>query len=173
MRYDELTENVTTSSPDDWALVQSSGGYFLNQLGEVISSGQHWLEVGTHYHLAVHKDDVNLRLAWGLTTDRDLTFDGWVFPDPKIDRETVDAFWRGALVARWMVLSVDGCRCYLPHPDRAVALTGESPGDTEMAGWTVKESETALARLVQTLTRPGDTDFDDYLKRTGAVVIRG
>jgi hypothetical protein len=168
VRYEEIRQLITGSSPDDWAVIESGGGVYLDRLGQVGWGDGQSLEVESHLYLAVFKPDAGVRLAWGVTEDTGLVFDGWEWPDPRIARQVVDGFWHGALVTRWLVLSVDGGRCYLPVPRHAFA--GEVLGDGETAGWAVKESEVALARLLQQLARPGD-DFGGYLKRTEAIVV--
>lgn len=171
MRYDEIRKLITGSSPDDWALVEVTGNVYLDRLEQVSSGDRSWLEVESHAYLAVCKDDVDLRLAWGMTADTGLTFEGWDFPDRSIDREYVDGFWRGALVTRWPVLAVDGHRCYLPSPELAVFETGSARADLEVAGSTVKASRVAVARLLQGLLGRGDREFDSYLRRTNAVEV--
>ncbi len=159
MQYDEIMKTIITSSSEDWATVSAEGATFLDRLGEARSADQRWVEVASHTSLVVYKADIDLRLAWGLPNGDHLAYEGWTFPDPRIDRIFVDAFWRGALVARWPVLMVDGYRCYLPEPE------------WKASGWTVKASETALARLVQHLSHSPGWDFDEYLKRTGAIEV--
>lgn len=171
MRYDEVTNLITGSSPDDWALIEIVGDVYLDRLEQASSGDRNWLEVESHGYLAVYRADVDLRLAWGMTKDTGLTFEGWDFPDRSIDRQYVDGFWRGALVARWPVLSVDGGRCYLPSPYLSAVETGARPQDLEIVGTTVKASETALARLLQRVLGRDDRDFDSYLQRTNAVEI--
>ena len=173
MQYDELTQTITTSTPADWARIDADGGLFLDMLGEVSSSEQRWLEVSTHQSMAVYRNDIDLRLAWGLTTGHDLTFEHWVFPDRGVDRLAVDAFWRGALVNRWTVLEVDGGRCYLPDPSRVTVKTGDGPTDVETVGWEAPASEIALARLVNNLSRTGGREFDSYLKQAEIRTIPG
>lgn len=151
MRYDEIRKLITGSSPDDWALVEVTGNVYLDRVEAGVSGGNRWLDVDSHTYLAVYKDQVDLRLAWGMTADKELTFDGWDFADRSIDRQFVDGFWCGALVTRWPVLSVDGYRCYLPSPQLSVVETGAAFQDHEVVGSTVKASEVALARLLQGL----------------------
>ncbi len=147
MRYDEFTHTITGSSPEDWEVIAIGGSLHLDRLTEIISGdGQHWVEVESHSYLAVYEADVDVRLAWGLETDRGLTYEGLTFSDPLITRELVDGFWRGALAARWSVLSADGHRCFLPDPERAYVQTGDSVLDVETVGWTARASEIALAR---------------------------
>jgi len=169
VRYDELTQMVTGSSPQDWQVLGPPS--YLDRLGEVESGeGQHWLEVESHYYVAVYKPDVSLRLAWGLKLDDGLVFEGLTWPDRSITRYLVDVFWQGALAARWTVLSVDGGNCYLPDPDWAYVKTGESLEGYQGVGWTAKASDISIARLVDRLER-SVSEFDRYLERAGIVEV--
>jgi hypothetical protein len=168
VRYDEITQMITSSSPRDWEVIGPP--VYLDRLGEVRSGDQHWLEVDSQYYLAVFKPDVSLRLAWGLTLERELSFEGWLFPDPSIRRYAVDAFWQGALVARWTVLNVDGGRCYLPDPDPAYVKVDNSLMGHMIVGWTAKASSVALARLLDSLIRSA-SEFDSYFQRAGLAEV--
>jgi hypothetical protein len=156
MRYGELTTMVTTSSAQDWALA-GRGPLYLDRFTNVSSQDDHWTEVDFHNSLAIYKPDVNLRVAWGLELDDELSFNDWTWPDPGISRFAVDAFWRGALAARWTLLLVDGARSYLPEPERA----------RDGSGWTAKASKIALARLLQELAHMPAGEFDQYLQSAG------
>ncbi len=98
---------------------------------------------------------MNLRLAWGMEIDRDLSFEGWNFPDRTIRQFLADAFWQGAFVDRWTVLHVDGGRCYMPYPNRFGVDTVESvvEGHDEGVAWTARASHVALARLLNDIVR--------------------
>jgi len=172
MRYDEIRKMITGSSRDDWAIVSVEGGAYLDRFEEVVSGDRSHLELESHVYLAVYRPDVDLRLAWGMKQDTGLTFLDWDFPDRSINRLVVDAFWRGALVGRWSVLSVDGGRCCLPDPYLAVAEAGPAPGGLEVIGSTVGESRVALARLLHRIRGQDDAEFDRYLQGTGVVVVR-
>ena len=168
MRYDEITKTITTSSPDDWTVL-ASGPVFLDQVIQVDSGTGHWVKVDSHHSLAVYKADVDLRLAWGLPLDSTVSFHAATpWRDKEVVCRLVDALWQGALVARWVVLMVDGRRCYLPNPGGEYVRTGESMGDAEMIGLSASADETALARLLQKLARLG-WDFDTYLADSGIV----
>jgi hypothetical protein len=171
VRYDEIRQTITASSPDDWAVVAADGLTFLARFGEVRSQRQHWLETDSHICLAVYRADIDLRLAWGLTVGTGLEFDGFNFADASITRQAVDGLWRGALVTRWYVLSVDGHRCYLPDPHPADAETGEGVRGSGTVRWTAKEGEVALARLLQAQVHEGGRDFDSYMDQAGIVEV--
>jgi hypothetical protein len=170
MQHDEITRTITGSSPEDWVIL-GEGPLFLDRLSGVSGPEGHWLEADSHNHLAVYQPDVDLRLAWGLTTDTDLIYDGWVFSDQSIERVLVDGFWRGALVARRTVLAVDGYRSYLPDAERTYVKAGESPRDFMTVGWTARKSEVALARLLQELLQRPAGEFDNYMTQTGIAEV--
>jgi hypothetical protein len=171
VKHDEITRMVTGSSADDWTVL-GHGPTFLDRFGAVISGTDYRLEADPHYYLAVYKADVSLRLAWGIQVDDKLEIDGWIWPDRSITRHLVDAFWQGALVARWTVLLVDGARCYLPDPDRAYVRTDDSIQGFETVGTTAKQSEVGVARLLHTIVHPGGgAEFDRYLEQAGAVAV--
>jgi hypothetical protein len=158
VRYDEIISMITASSPGDWQRVEKLGG-------------PDW--PGGYPNLAVYKPDAGLRLAWGLMLDDDVNLEGWNFPG-HTERHLADAFWRGGLIARWSVLAVDNLHSYLPEPHRSTAEAGEPGSGAEHVGWTVKKSETAVPRLLHSLTpRRGPGDFDSYLKQSGTVEVDG
>lgn len=159
---------ITGSSPRDWELIGPP--VYLDRLGEVTSGDQHWIEVDSQYYLAVYKPDVSLRLAWGLTLEKDLSFEGWIFPDRSIWRYAVDVFWQGALVGRRTVLNVDGGRCYLPDPDPVYVKTDDSLMGHMIVGWTAKASAVAVARLLDSIVRPS-SEFDRYFRQAGIAEV--
>jgi hypothetical protein len=126
--------------------------------------------VDSHHYLGVYKPDVSLRLAWGLKLEDELSLDGWTWPDRSISRYGVDAFWQGALVARWTMLVVDGGRAYLPDPDRAYIKTDDTSMGYETIAWTAKASEVAIARLLDRMVRSVG-EFDRYFSDAGIVEI--
>jgi hypothetical protein len=176
MRNDQVRGVITASSPADWELLSYDGLTFRHRAWEVFSHDQHRLEVNGHpYYMAGYKADVDLRLGWGLKVGEDLTYEGLDFPEPGITREIVSGFWRGALVAQWFVLAVDGHRCYLPEPERAHAGTGELIRDAGTIRWTAPASHVRLARLLQRLGHPSgpSQEFEHYLQRSGIAATPG
>lgn len=160
MHLNDLRDTIINSRPDDWTAV-SDGPLYLGRISPSYGAGGASIVVDSHYRLAIYNEDVDLRLAWGLVAATGLSYPNLKWPDPTINRIYVDAFWGGALVARWTLLDVDGHRCYLPelsHPP---------------TGWTVTCSEEKLARLVQTLGSGRDDEYEGYLKQTRAVVVSG
>jgi hypothetical protein len=176
MKLDDIRQMITGSSAADWQ--QISGTHlFIYALGEVISPDEHWVSVDYHHSLAVFKEDVNLRLAYGLEQDRDLQFDEARFPYQRVSRSLADAFWQGALVARWTYLVVDGGRCYLPEVEAIHDGQDEHPDEYdkwEFRGWAARESDVAMARLLNDLTgRAEDDVFERYLSQAGITEIPG
>ncbi len=78
MRLEEILSLVLESSPADWhqPLV---GPTYLDRFSPASLRGQTSLEVDWHHAVAVYREDVRLRLGWGLSLDSDLDF-GWQFP---------------------------------------------------------------------------------------------
>jgi len=156
---------VIRSSPEDWEKLDQ-GPVYLERLREVIEDGQRRLEVDSHHCLAVYKPDVSLRLAWGLKLRDEPSLPPWRHKDQTLERRIVDAFWQGALVARWTILDLNSGYCYLPTPWLADLdeVTGRARGHS------AKASDVALARLVNLLTRPS-IPFDRCLKETGIAEV--
>jgi hypothetical protein len=178
MRNDQVRDMITASSPDDWELLSMDALTPRHRAWEVFSRGQRRLEVNSRPHshyLAAYKADVDLRLAWSMKVGEDLTYEGLDFPNPGITREVADGFWRGAVVARWFVLAVDGHRCYLPEPQRAHVETGEPIRDAGTIRWTAPASHIRLARLLQRLSHPSEPsqEFEHHLRRAGIAETPG
>jgi hypothetical protein len=85
MMLDDLKATILASRSDDWERLLI--GPFYDERHEQVSDarGTH-VEVEKHHTLAVFRDDIRLRLAFGIVLDRDLDF-GWGFPDPKVKRD--------------------------------------------------------------------------------------
>jgi hypothetical protein len=131
-----------------------------------------------HGELYVFEPDVDLTiqegLKWGHLADSvnkatDL-WDDAHFPDPSARVTWADVFWRGSLIDRVNVVSVDGARATLPvgtrtpkDPEAARRLT---PGVKVEWDYSATAFETAVARVVD-----GGYDFDDYFRRAGLRVL--
>lgn len=165
---------VTGSGPADWQVLDAWGGpLYLDRFGGVSDAHHHWMEVDSHYCLAVYKPDVGLRIAWGITIgDKwEETEEQWVWPNRSMYRFAVDAFWQGALVARWTLLGVDGGRCYLPDAERAYVQADDTLHGFLTVGWTAKPGEIAVARLVDTLST--HREFDRYFEQARIAEVPG
>lgn len=80
------------------------------------------------------------------------------FPDKKIRYQSIDVFYRGTVIDRVLVHSIDGDRSYLPLADEI------------SDGWTVPAWEHDVTRLVDGLR--GGSEFDSYFARTKWTVTR-
>ncbi|AWB88530.1 hypothetical protein C2138_02275 [Salinibacterium hongtaonis] len=113
---------------------------------------------GYHSARAVLVDDLDVSIEYGMTSDPFGSRENWTepwsaFPDPKIRGEYCDVFYRGALVDRIHLASVDGGRATLPLPQRK---------DDE---WVVMDWPFRVARLVDSFNN--GNEFEDYVKRSG------
>jgi hypothetical protein len=172
MRYDDVRNTVTSSLTTDWALL-AEGPYYLDQLAQVSGPEGHWIEIDSHYHLAVYKPDVSIRLAWGIRQDYRLVFDGWQWPanSKDIARFIVDVFWGGALVARWTLLVVDEGHCYLPDPHRKYTHMDNGALNIEAGPWLATTGEIALAQLLNNLVGRDSGEFERYFDATGITEV--
>jgi hypothetical protein len=169
MRYDEIRSLIASTTSDDWNELEQ-GPLYLDQMNQVMSGGASWIEVGSHYSVFVYGPDVDLRIAWGISLDDRLDF-GWHFPDRAVTRRLVDVFWRGSLVDRWTVLSVDGGRALLPDVDRFWVRTGDTAADFEHITWTVPALDGALARLLNVLAGHQPDDLETALQIAGIIEL--
>jgi len=129
-----------------------------------------------HSALYVFKDDLDLTiqegLKWGhLSHDVervDQLWDDVSFPDESAMVSNADVFWRGSLVDRVLVVTVDGGRATLPVGSRR-ALNYEdghlTSGTKVQWEYTCTAYEAALARVVDQ-----GQEFDRYLRQTGMVI---
>jgi hypothetical protein len=171
VRHVDLCALITNSSPDEWLMLRS-GPFFADGFARITDQTGTWLETEGHPYFAVWREDVDLRLGWGITVDSGLQFgDRWIWPDRQIQRVLVDGFWRGALVARWTTLLVDGGRCYLPEPALAYVRTGDGLRDHQAFGSTMVASEVRLARLIHGLGGGSDQEFERYLAQTQVIEV--
>lgn len=169
MRLNELQNLVIQSQPEDWHMIPA-GAFFTDAPN--IDTGS----FEQHDYLLVYREDVDLTIQWGM---RARGFDHvekakqlWpnaAFPDPAADVYHVDAFWRGVLVDRENVVSVDGCRAYLPlGSSRVTNWEGGGGPAPEVPEYehTATPWQAALARVVD-----NDRDeHDSYMSRAGLVV---
>jgi len=164
MTIDDLLEAVASSRPQDWHLIHYGD----------LAGGPSNLEDGrggAHTHRAVHRDDVSLGLAFGLSyIDKKRSFDFLSrFADQSAWPTLLDFLWDGSLVHRELGIVVDGGRMTLPWPEPPAANVGGLP-DSELIGEKVTRREVAYWRLVHAL-KGSREDFDEYLERSGLVVL--
>ena len=169
MNLNELRQILTESRPHQWWKLDATGPLYRN--GWVMTSGGgregHDLEVTWHHEAAVYRDDIDLTIQWGMDMDPgddDRRHFDWAekFINPKVHPWWVDVFWRGVLVDRYGVVSVDGGHGLVPFPHTA----GESP-DWHNA---VTEREVAVVHLVDHLGGGHDRSVN-YIQQVGFRVV--
>lgn len=131
-------------------------------------------EARSHGEKAVLIDDIDVSLEWGFTWSDGRDEDWpWAngFPDQKAQSFWADIFYRGALVDRVRLVSVDGGRAHLPTAG-AVRNDGGDPGQPapSMASydWYVDDWDYDVARVINSIQ---DLDFHQYFR--GARLKRG
>jgi hypothetical protein len=171
MQLFELEKIYAETSAHHWE-VTNDGPTFLHgyMLGGDRISG-----VEEHHSIAVLQRDIDVRIAWGYDPEfgqkEEYTyFKEHAFADPNVSIELGDVFYRGALVQRHWLLSVDGSRALLPRPTarhkEGADLLSEDPNDYEQF---VTQRQVNFARLLNDL-RGTYADFDGYLRRSRFVV---
>jgi hypothetical protein len=156
MKLHEIRTAIRESAAEYWNYIPE-GPLFNYNLGTSDGSAQVF---GWHDARAVLEDDVDIALEFGMSDDpfdhKEKWTEDWAhFPDTQIVGFYCDVFYRGALVDRVLLTSVDGGRATLPLPDRK----------RDGSGWTVNDWPHELARLVNDLH--GRRDFEDYFERSG------
>lgn len=176
MQLYELEQIFEETSSDHWE-VTSGGPMFLHgyQVTSWPGNEPQITGVEEHVSIAVLRGDIDVRIAWGYDPDFGRKeeynyFKEHTFPDPSVYVRLADVFYRGALVQRHWLLSVDGARALLPMPTarkkNGASITSHDPNDFE---WFVTQRKVNFARLVNGLEERF-SDFDDYLRRSGFVV---
>jgi hypothetical protein len=171
----ELEKIFEETSSVHWEVI-TGGPTFLH--GYRVGGSQNEARISgveEHYSVAVLRADIDLRIAWGYDPDFGRReeysyFKEHTFADPAVSTELGDVFYRGALVQRHWLLSVDGSRALLPMPTArhkdGASLISEDPNDYEQF---VTQRQVNFARLVNDL-RESYADFEEYLRRSGFVV---
>jgi hypothetical protein len=116
----EIRELVRKSSPTDWHIIED-GPTYRSRFSSSTGPGDLWrLHEDSHHTVMVYILDVDLTIAYGMTFDlRDSgtapEFE-WskVFPDPSVQIDIADIFWRGSLIDRVDYGYVDGARGIVP-----------------------------------------------------------
>lgn len=155
MKHYELWNAIIGSYDEYWHRIEQGPLYNYN-LG---MAGSDAVVAGWHDARAVMIDDIDIALEWGMSADpfdlRSNWHPDWApFPDPSVSLCYADVFYRGALVERITMASVDGGRAYLPLPRR---------GDDD--NWVVMDRPYQLARVISDIE--GNRDFEDYFQRSG------
>lgn len=170
LKLQELRGLIASTTGSDWERV-ATGPYFHDGFSSVWDKeGSRIEEARSHGEKAVLIDDIDVSLEWGFTwsDDRDESWpwaDG--FPDQKAHSFWVDIFYRGALVDRVRLVSVDGGRADLPTAG-AVRNDGGDPGQPapSMASydWYVDDWDYDVARVINSIR---GLDFDQYFRGAG------
>lgn len=167
MRLEELRELLTASSANQWSKLEAGPlyreGYTVYGSGPDASMSVRW-----HYEAAVYRDDVDLTLQWGMSQgsdwdDDDRTFE-WAqgLVDKKARMSFVDVFWRGVLVDRYVLASIDGGHGLVPMP--YTATSGHYP--------TVNTRQVQVAKLIAELEGDHVDPIDRVLESAGFEVER-
>lgn len=165
---DEIRQMIIDSGPEHWHKPQP-GPYFTD--GYDVDENA----FRSHDELYVFKPDVDLTIQEGLEwghNSREITkstqvWDCVEFPDETVRVRFADIFWRGVLVDRVQVVSVDGARAVLPFGSRTLK-NGPMPMGSAARGFTPEWDntatafETAVARIVD-----GDREFEEYFRQSG------
>lgn len=166
----EIRQMIIDSDPEDWHKPQV-GPYFTDAYNVDDDAFQ------SHDTLFVFEPDVDLTIQHGLKwDDYEITkatdlWDGAVFPDQTVRVRLADIFWRGTLIDRVEVVSVDGSRAVLPvgtrHLKNEMPISGPDEDFKPEWDYTATAFETAVARVVNNLRM----DFEQYFQRAGLRIL--
>jgi hypothetical protein len=173
-----LRDDIAASTPQDWHRVEAGPQYrdrFTTSTYYDDDRKRVEVEVSWHHDLMVLRADIDVSIAWGMDVDidpkeRDLRVEGWA---KLLDLDEpprlffADIFYRGALVDRVVLCSVDygdGC---VPLPDVS-GVADELQPETEgrRYRYTATPWELGVARLIHdTAFLLGGKSFDSYIER--------
>ena len=169
MELNELREIIIQTNDDFWHQLEI-GPFYHDRIyvaGDLDFEGTSH----SHYERAVLISDVDISLEWGMDADgREKESHAWAdaasFPDPTIRSQVVDVFYRGALVDRTSVISVDGGRAYVPQYKTVRTDAGE-PHVFKDATFEYRATRWNyyLTQLINQLA--GHRDFESYVVRSG------
>lgn len=171
MNLKEYSEKIIGSTKDDWNLITcwgfGSGPSYLEHCSVWTKGKGEFsnIEVESQGMVASLKSDLSISMAWGITSNPDFK-EEWAnqFPDPGASSSIVDFFYNGVLVFRDIYVSVDGCRCRLPLPDR------EFDKETHKVNrYTVPRDKYEFYQMLDGLEQL--SDFDSYFRRVGFEII--
>lgn len=154
MKLYEIHTTIAGTWDDHWNVL-NEGPLFNYNLGTINDVAT---VAGFHSGRAVLLDDVDIAIEYGMSIDpfgnRGNWTESWApFPDPNIVGEYCDIYYRGALVDRVVLASVDGGRATLPMPEKRDGK------------WIAMDRPYQLARLVDSFT--SGREFEGYFKRSG------
>lgn len=154
MQLHEIWDEIRKSYGEYWSYIPE-GPLFNYNLGT--SNGVATV-YGWHDARAVLVHDVDIALEWGMSDDpfeRKLDYrPAWApFPDSVVSLFYADVFYRGSLVIRETLASVDGGRAVLPVPQ------------TREGKLTAMDRPYQLARVIDDIM--GHREFESYFERSG------
>ena len=165
MKLNELLKTILKSTPNQWNKIScwgyGSGPSFKDHFTfyEVLKGQENVLNVASHSNLCVFKEDIDITMAYGLSSNDDFKAE-WTnnFPNPKAYSNVIDIFYRNSLVYRETYLVVDGGRCELPIP---------SYGDNSEL--VVSKDYCDFIKLFEKISIGSDNDdnFNYYFGQTG------
>jgi hypothetical protein len=155
MHLHQLRAKIAATWDEHWNHIQG-GPMFNYNLGTINDVAT---VAGWHSARAVLQEDVDIAIEYGMPDSAHRPNQDWVeewsaFPDDKIRGEYADVFYRGSLVDRVHLASVDGGRAVLPLPDRREGQ------------WIVLDWPYQVGRIVHELSCPSES-FEDYFRRSG------
>jgi len=175
MNINELRSTVLAAAADSWRMLPI-GPFFHDRL-HVDGDYDATTFSHTHSHRAVLSSDIDISIEWGMDDGRErdehhLWAETSGFPDPAVNTQGVDVFYRGSLVDRTQILAVDGNRSYVPTY-RMVRVDDGDPVNVEVAKYAFHTSfwEFHLTGLINQLV--GLDDFESYVTQSGIVVAPG
>jgi hypothetical protein len=182
MRLDQIRQMIADSSNYDWHKITcwgaGSGPSYKYRLHSWTTKDDVSMDVDSHGNLAIFRADVDLNIAWGLDREYDppglepleLHFD-WQdqFMDQKVRPFYADIFWRGNLVEREMLVSVDGGRALLPMPMPEPTERDEHGKPTEWQE-AVSVWEHSFAELIHGFEHP-PREYATHFSRAGFVIV--
>ncbi|TQK19110.1 hypothetical protein FBY40_1601 [Microbacterium sp. SLBN-154] len=154
MQLHEIWKEIIESHEGYWNYIPR-GPLFNYNLGT--SNGAAWV-AGYHDARAVLLHDVDIALEFGMDSniwqEREPAKPEWApFADREVFFVWCDIMYRGSLVDRVELASVDGGRATLPFPEKR---DGE---------WIVMDRPYHLARVIDDIQ--GGREFEEYFERSG------
>jgi hypothetical protein len=180
MDLETFNQTVNRSQSYDWERVDG-GTTYTDSFSASMRGGSDAVELDVDYHhsRAVLRSDIDIAMAWGRDPNRHGSFDRGIklsfswqknFPDPEVRALEVDLFYRGSLVRRETLLSIDGGRGLIPfgrtRKKDGAGMTSRNADDYYDA---CTQAEVDFAKLIDRIENH-HSDFDSHLRQAGFVV---
>lgn len=169
MKLEDLLKTILNSEPEQWNRIScwgfGSGSSYKDKFEfyDVFNGQENVLHVNSHSDICVYKEDIDIAMAYGMTSNEDFNAK-WAnqFDDPSAHSNIIDIFYRGALVFREYYLVVDGGRCELPIPSYG--------GNEELI---ISKDYCNFIKLFTKISNglTNDDNFDYYFKKTGINIL--